>query len=66
MVTGGAGIGLILGVGYATFRRGVDARLEPGDTFEVVVGTTLYRPVPRTVLTKVFPAADPSKKAKGK
>jgi hypothetical protein len=67
MVTGGAGIGLILGLGYASFRRGVEANLEQGDTFEVVVGTTFYRPVPRTVLTTLFPAPDPSKgRAKGK
>ncbi|MGC8639933.1 MAG: hypothetical protein ACP5XB_08675 [Isosphaeraceae bacterium] len=67
IVTGGAGIGLILGVGYASFRRGVEASLEQGDSFEVVVGTTCYRPVPRTVLTTVFPAPDPSRgKGKGK
>jgi hypothetical protein len=60
LVTGGAGIGLILGVAYASFRRGVDAKLEQGDTFEIVVGTTLYRPVPRTLLTTLFPAVDPS------
>jgi hypothetical protein len=65
MVTGGAGIGLILGVGYASFRRGVEASLEQGDSFEVVVGTTSYRPVPRTVLTTLFPAPDPSR-GKGK
>ncbi len=61
MVTGGAGIGLILGIGYASLRRGVEANLEQGDTFEVVVGTTSYRPVPRTLLTTLFPAPDPSK-----
>ena len=66
MTTAGAGIGLILGIGYASLRRGVEANLEQGDTFEVVVGTTSYRPVPRTVLTTLFPAPDPSKKAKGK
>ena len=66
MVSGGAGIGLILGLGYASFRRGVEANLEQGDTFEVVVGTTSYRPVPRTVLTTLFPAPDPSKPGKGK
>jgi hypothetical protein len=61
MVTGGAGIGLILGLGYASFRRGVEANLEQGDVFEVVVGTTSYRPVPRTLLTTLFPAPDPSR-----
>jgi hypothetical protein len=37
----------------------VEANLEQGDTFEVVVGTTSYRPVPRTVLMSIFPAPDP-------
>jgi hypothetical protein len=59
LVGGGAGIGVIVGLGYAICRRGVEASLEQGDTFEVVVGTTSYRPVPRTVLYSVFPAPDP-------
>ena len=57
MVTGGAGIGLILGLGYASFQRGVEANLEQGDTFEVVVGTTSYRPVPRTCADHPFPGS---------
>jgi hypothetical protein len=61
-VVSGAGIGMILGLGYASFRRGVAAGLEQGEIFEVVVGTTSYRPVPRTVLTTLFPAADPSRR----
>ena len=58
-VTGGLAVGVIAGLGYACFQRGVEANLEQGDTFEIVVGTTSYQPVPRTALTTVFPAADP-------
>jgi hypothetical protein len=61
-VTSGAAIGAIVGVGYASFQRGVEANLEQGDSFEVVVGTTSYRPIPRTVITKLYPAANPSRK----
>ncbi len=58
-VTGGLAVGVIAGLGYACFQRGVEATLEQGDTFEIVVGTTTYQPVPRTALTTVYPAADP-------
>jgi hypothetical protein len=60
-ITSGLAIGAILGLGYASFQRGVEANLEQGDTFEVVVGTTSYRPIPRTVLTKLYPAGNPSR-----
>ena len=66
-VTGGVAVGVIAGLGYASFQRGVEANLEQGDTFEIVVGTTSYQPVPRTALTTVFPAADPwQRKSKNK
>ena len=64
-ITGGLAVGVIAGLGYACFQRGVEANLEQGDTFEVVVGTTSYRPVPRTALTTLFPAPDPARR-KGK
>ncbi len=57
--TGGLAVGVIMGLGYASFQRGVEANLEQGDAFEIVVGTTSYQPVLRTALTTVFPAPDP-------
>src|SRR5262249_50817557 len=42
-ITGGLAVGVIGGLGYASFQRGVEANLEQGDTFEVVVGTTSYQ-----------------------
>ncbi len=60
IVGGAAGAGLILGLGYASFQRGTEATLEPGDSFEVVVGTTSYRPVPKEALWKLYPAPEPS------
>jgi hypothetical protein len=66
-VAGGAGGGLLLGLGYASFQRGLEASLEPGDTFRIVVGTMSYQPIPRDLQTILYPAADPSKrKGKGK
>jgi hypothetical protein len=64
-VAGAAGGGLLLGLGYASLQRGLEARLEPGDTFRIVVGTMRYQPVPRDLQTILYPAADPSK-PKGK
>jgi hypothetical protein len=60
IVGGSAGVGLIVGLGYASLQRGTEATLEPGDSFEVVVGTTNFRPLPRTALLNLYPAPDPS------
>jgi hypothetical protein len=60
IVGSSAGAGLILGLGYASFQRGTEASLEPGDSFEVVVGTTSYRPMAREAILKLYPAPDPS------
>jgi hypothetical protein len=57
-IGGGMGIGLLVGLGYASFQRGTEANLEPGDIFEVVVGSTHYRPVPRDCQTILYPAPD--------
>lgn len=66
-VIAGAGGGLLLGLGYASFQRGLEASLEPGDTFRLVVGTMSYHSVPRDLQTILYPAADPNKrKGKGK
>ncbi|APW63474.1 hypothetical protein BSF38_05045 [Paludisphaera borealis] len=59
-IGGAMGIGAIVGMGYASFQRGTEANLEPGDTFEIVVGTTDYRPVSREWQTILYPAADPT------
>ncbi len=55
----GMGIGALVGFGYATLQRGVEANLEPGDMFQIVVGTTEYRPIAREWQTILHPAADP-------
>ncbi|HTU88781.1 MAG TPA: hypothetical protein VMF69_01675 [Gemmataceae bacterium] len=64
VVAGGAGGGLLLGLGYASFQRGLEASLEQGDTFRIVVGTMSYQPVPRDLQTILYPASDPSSKRK--
>jgi hypothetical protein len=59
----GAGAGLLVGLGYASFQRGVEANLEQGDTFQIVVNTTCYRPLPREMETILYPACDPPSSA---
>lgn len=65
-VAGGAGVGLLLGMGYASFQRGQDANLEPGDTFRVVPGTMSYQPVSKNLETILYPPVDPNKRKRGK
>ncbi len=55
----GAGIGLLVGLGYASFQRGQESSLEPGDAFHIVVGSTSFRPMPREVRMVLYPAGDP-------
>jgi hypothetical protein len=63
-IAGGAGAGLLLGLGYSSFQRGTEASLEPGDTFRIVVGTLSYKPVSKEWQTILYPAPAPgSKKA---
>jgi hypothetical protein len=57
-IGGGMGIGALVGLGYATFQRGTEANFEPGDTFEIVVGSTHSRPVPREWQTILYPASE--------
>jgi hypothetical protein len=57
-IGGGMGIGALVGFGYASLMRGTEANLEPGDTFEITVGSTRFRPVPREWQTILYPAAD--------
>ena len=59
-IGGSAGVGLLLGVGYASFQKSQEPALDSGDTFRVVVGTTSYQPIPQDLPTMLYPAADPS------
>lgn len=58
-IGGGMGIGALVGIGYASFRRGTEANLEPGDMFEITVGSTKLRPISREWQTILYPAAYP-------
>jgi hypothetical protein len=61
-IGGGAGVGLLSGIGYASLMPGHQATLEPGDTFRVEVGTLSYRPIPQSPPLQLYPAADPYRK----
>jgi hypothetical protein len=60
----GAGVGLLTGVGYASLMPGRQASLEPGDTFEITVGTLSYRPLAPSPPLSLHPAPDPDKRTK--
>jgi hypothetical protein len=60
-ISGGMGVGAVVGLAYASLQRGVEARLEPGDTFRIVVGTCHYRPIPGDWQTILYPARPPEK-----
>jgi hypothetical protein len=60
----GAGVGLLTGIGYASLMPGREASLEPGDTFEVTVGTLSYRPLAPSPPLSLHPAPDPAKRTK--
>jgi hypothetical protein len=60
----GAGVGLLTGIGYASLMPGREASLEPGDTFEVTVGTLSYRPLAPSPPLSLYPAPDPAKRTK--
>jgi hypothetical protein len=55
-VGGGAGVGLLSGIGYASLMPGRQATLEPGETFQVKVGTLSYRPVAPAAPLELYPA----------
>ncbi|MCE9561670.1 MAG: hypothetical protein K8U57_06405 [Planctomycetes bacterium] len=65
-VLGGAGVGLLLGVAYASFQPGQAASLEPGDTLAVALGTTCAKKLPPESPLMVYPAHEPEEKHKGK
>jgi len=56
---GGGGVGLLLGIAYASLQPGQAASLEPGDTLAVMVGTTDVKKLPPESPLKVFPAHEP-------
>jgi hypothetical protein len=58
----GAGVGLLAGIGYASLMPGRAASLEPGDTFEITVGTLSYRPLAPSPPLALHPAPDPAKR----
>jgi hypothetical protein len=60
----GAGVGLLTGIGYASLMPGREASLEPGDTFEITVGTLSYRPLAPSPPLPLHPAPDPAKRTK--
>jgi hypothetical protein len=60
----GAGVGLLTGIGYASLMPGRAASLEPGDTFEITVGTLSYRPLAPSPPLSLHPAADPDMHSK--
>jgi hypothetical protein len=64
-IGGGLGIGALVGMGYASFQRGTEANLEPGDTFGITVGTTQFRPVSREWQTILYPAGAPTTRKAG-
>jgi hypothetical protein len=64
-IGGGAGVGMLSGIGYASLMPGREATLEPGDTFRIEVGTLSYRPLPTSTTLPLYPAGDPARKAGG-
>lgn len=62
----GAGVGLLLGLGYASFQSGQEASLEPGDTLSVVVGSVCAAKLPPDAPLTVYPAREPDGDTKGK
>jgi hypothetical protein len=63
-VATGGGAGMLLGLAYASLQPGREARLEPGDTFRVVVGSTSVKVVPPETPLTIYPARDPARKGK--
>ncbi|MCZ2341077.1 MAG: hypothetical protein LC104_04680 [Bacteroidales bacterium] len=58
---GGVGVGLLIGVAYASLQPGQAASLEPGDTLSVIVGTTAAKKLPPEAPLHLFPAQEPEK-----
>jgi hypothetical protein len=56
---GGGGVGLLLGVAYASLQPGQAASLEPGDTLTVEVGARGAKKLPPEIPLTVYPAHEP-------
>lgn len=65
-IGGGAGLGLLSGIGYASLMPGREGSLEPGDTFRITVGTLSYRPILPSPPLSLHPAPDPSKRSRAR
>jgi hypothetical protein len=63
-IAGGAAIGVLAGIGYASLMPGRQASLEPGDTFQIIVGTLSYRSLAPSPPLALYPAPDPAQHAK--
>ena len=57
----GGGAGLVVASAIAATRRGVAARLDPGDRFEATVGGTKCKPLPPTGEFSIYPAQERAK-----
>jgi hypothetical protein len=55
---------LFMGIGLVSLRRGASAKLEPGDTFEVEVGSCRCKVLPRSTEIMLYPANAPATGAK--
>jgi hypothetical protein len=61
-IAGGAGIGLVAGLGYVAVQHGPEATLQPGDTFQIVVGDCGYRPLSATPAMTIYAPDLPPRK----
>lgn len=57
----GGGAGLVIATAIAATRRGVAARLDPGDRFEATVGDTKCKPLPPAGEFTIYPAQERAK-----
>ena len=57
----GGGVGFIIATAMTATRRGLPARLDPGDRFEVTVGGLRCRPLPSSPEILIFPAQEAKK-----
>lgn len=61
-IGGGAGIGLVVGLGCAVVQKGEAGELNPGDVFQITVGKCGYRPLPSSGPMTIHPPLNENKK----